>query len=137
MTTAIEKCLAQWHQLMSTKNTEILQTLIADDAVFISPVVHTPQVGKPITMAYLTAASQTLGNPSFRYIDEVIGNNRAVLEFTVELDGKEVNGVDLIRCNSEGQIIEFKVMVRPLKGMNAVHDAMGAALQKMADQAQS
>lgn len=137
MTTAIEKCLAQWHQLMSTKNTEILQTLIADDAVFISPVVHTPQVGKPITMAYLTAASQTLGNPSFRYIDEVIGNNRAVLEFTVELDGKEVNGVDLIRCNSEGQIIEFKVMVRPLKGMNAVHDAMGAALQKMADQTQS
>ena len=137
MTTAIEKCLAQWHQLMSTKNTEILQTLIADDAVFISPVVHTPQVGKPITMAYLTAASQTLGNPSFRYIDEVIGDNRAVLEFTVELDGKEVNGVDLIRCNSEGQIIEFKVMVRPLKGMNAVHDAMGAALQKMADQTQS
>ena len=135
MSKPIETCVAKWHRIMNEKNTTLLGDLLADNAVFISPVVHSPQVGKPITMAYLAAASEVLGNPSFKYVDEVIGDDRAVLEFTVELDGKVVNGVDLIRCNADGQIIEFKVMVRPLQGMNAVHAAMGAALQRFAEAA--
>ncbi len=135
MATPIETCVAQWHRVMDEKNLTLLDELVADDAVFISPVVHSPQIGKPITMAYLAAASEVLGNPSFEYVDEIVGKDRAVLEFTLELDGKLVNGVDLIRCNADGKIVEFKVMVRPLQGMNAVHAAMGAALQRFADNA--
>lgn len=101
---------------------------MADDVVFYSPVVHTPQNGKMITSMYLTAAVQVFGNETFRYVREVVGESDAVLEFETEIDGIAVNGVDLIKWNSDGKIIEFKVMVRPLKGINIIHEKMAAML---------
>lgn len=105
-----------------------LERLLADEVTFHSPVVHTPQRGKAITAAYLAAALQVLGNDSFRYVREVVGERDAVLEFEVELDGVHVNGVDLIRWDEAGRIVDFKVMVRPLKAVNALHQKMAAAL---------
>ena len=105
-----------------------LSALLADDAVFHSPVVHTPQVGKPVVMAYLVAASHVLGNASFRYVRELVDGDEMMLEFVTELNGVTVNGVDIIRWNADGMINDFKVMVRPLKAINAVWEMMAAQL---------
>lgn len=118
-----------WHELVRTHNTAGLADLIAEDAVFHSPVVHTPQVGKAITQQYLSAAFQVLFNPTFRYVREIVGARDAALEFQVEIDGINVNGVDLITWNEAGQISAFKVMLRPLKAINLIHQKMGAMLQ--------
>ena len=104
--------------------------MIAEDAVFHSPVVHTPQKGRPIVTAYLAAAGQTLANDSFRYVREVIDGDTAMLEFETEMDGIHVNGVDIIRFDADGQILDFKVMVRPLKAVNKVWEAMAAQLER-------
>jgi len=90
--------------------------------------VHTPQAGKAITARYLAAALAVLGNPTFRYVREVAGERDAVLEFEVEIDGLSVNGVDLIRWNEAGRIVDFKVMLRPLKAVNLIHQKMAAML---------
>jgi hypothetical protein len=110
---------------------EDLAGLLADDVVFISPVVHTPQRGRTITMGYLLAAGETLFNDSFRYVRTFDCGSRAVLEFETEMDGVHVNGIDMIEWNADGLITEFKVMVRPLKGMQVVHAQMGRMLEAM------
>jgi hypothetical protein len=117
-----------WHALVEANDPSGLDALLADDAVFISPVVHTPQRGKALTRAYLGAAFQVFFNPGFRYVREIIGDTDAMLEFETEIDGVLVNGVDIIRWNARGQIVEFKVMVRPLKAITAVHERMAAML---------
>ncbi|MBS0453475.1 MAG: nuclear transport factor 2 family protein [Proteobacteria bacterium] len=118
-----------WHRVLKERNVQALDTLLAPDAVFHSPVVHTPQAGRAITKAYLAAALQVLGNDSFRYVREVRQGNDAVLEFELELEGVHMNGVDMIRWNDQGQITDFKVMVRPLKAINLLHQKMAAMLQ--------
>ena len=118
----------QWHEIVRTRDAISLNNLLADDVVFHSPVVHTPQVGKAITTKYLLAAIHVFGNESFRYIREIVGDSDAVLEFETEIDGIVVNGVDMIRWNDEGRITEFKVMVRPLKAINIIHQKMGEML---------
>jgi hypothetical protein len=121
--------LATWHDLVRTRNAKGLGALLADDVVFHSPVVHTPQVGKQVTTQYLTAAFHVFFNETFRYVRELAGPRDAVLEFQVQIDGITVNGVDMIKWNDEGRIVEFKVMIRPLKAINLIHQAMGAMLQ--------
>ena len=120
--------LQKWHDIVRTRNGSGLSDLLADDVVFHSPVVHTPQIGKAIATMYLSAALRVFGNDSFRYIREVVGKRDAVLEFETEIDGVIVNGVDMIRWNDDGKIIEFKVMVRPLKAINLIHQKMGEML---------
>lgn len=105
-----------------------LGALIDDHAVFHSPVVHTPQVGKAITVAYLSAALRVFVNPSFRYVREIFGERDAMLEFETTIDGVVVNGVDLIRWSEAQKIIEFKVMLRPLKAITLIHERMAALL---------
>lgn len=122
--------LATWHDLVSTRNVKGLDALLADGVVFHSPVVHTPQVGKAITTQYLAAAFQVFFNETFRYVREIAGPRDAVLEFQVEIDGIAVNGVDMIQWDDEGRIVEFKVMIRPLKAINLIHQQMGAMLKK-------
>jgi hypothetical protein len=121
--------LAIWHELVNTRNVRGLRDLLAEDVVFHSPVVHTPQPGRAVTTQYLGAAFQVFFNASFRYVREVVGPRDAVLEFQVEIDGITVNGVDMIRWNDDGQIVEFKVMIRPLKAINLIHQKMAAMLQ--------
>ena len=122
--------LYTWHEVARTRNVAGLDALLADEVVFHSPVVHTPQEGKQITRLYLAAAFQVFFNESFRYVREIVGPRDAALEFQVEIDGIAVNGIDLIKWNDAGQIVEFKVMIRPLKAINLIHQKMAAMLQK-------
>lgn len=121
-----------WHRIAAKRDVQGLEALLADEAVFYSPVVHTPQVGKPITKKYLAAAFQVFFNDSFHYVRELHGDRDAVLEFEVELDGIRVNGVDMIKWNDAGKITEFKVMLRPLKAVNLIHQKMAQMLQAAA-----
>jgi hypothetical protein len=120
-----------WHDVVARRDAEALDALLADHVVFHSPVVHTPQQGKPITKLYLGAALQVLNNDSFRYLRQIVGESDAVLEFTTEVDGIHINGVDIIHWNADGKIDDFKVMVRPLKAINLLHGLMKEMLERM------
>jgi ketosteroid isomerase-like protein len=122
--------LERWHALVETRDYSGLKDLLADDAVFESPVVHTPQAGKAITYKYLASAMTLLNNGTFEYLGEWRAEGSAILEFACDLDGIRVNGVDMIWWNPEGQITRFKVMVRPLKAINMLHQKMGELLAK-------
>ncbi len=127
--------LARWHEyMMGGSDPAVLADLLAEDAVFHSPVVHTPQLGKPVVMAYLVAASHVLGNDSFRYVRELVDGNEMMLEFVTELDGISINGVDIIRFDDSGKICDFKVMVRPLKAINKLWELMAAQLEAAQEQ---
>ena len=122
--------LERWHAVVQSRDPQALAALLADDVVFHSPVVHTPQRGKAITLRYLMGAMHVLNSAHFRYLRQIAGARVAVLEFVTEIDGIEVNGVDLIRWGDDGRITDFKVMVRPLKAINAVHQKMAEMLQR-------
>ena len=124
-----EHPLEAWHRLVRTQDASGLGKLLAEDAVFHSPVVHTPQRGRQLAAMYLGAAFRVFFTPTFRYVREVVGPSDAMLEFETEVDGVSINGVDLIKWNEAGQITDFKVMLRPLKAINVIHQRMAAMLQ--------
>jgi SnoaL-like protein len=123
--------IAAWHELIAGGNPQGLDSLLDDEVVFHSPVVFKPQEGKALTSMYLHAAFNVLINNSFHYVREVVGEHDAVLEFVVTIDDIEINGVDMIRWNDHGRIIDFKVMVRPLKGMEMIRQKMAAMLESL------
>ena len=147
----IEDVVDRWHRYLQGELPGGLDSLLDDDVVFYSPIVYTPQRGKAITTRYLQAAAQTLpGDPpdaaagdrapgdaatggatSFRYTKRVLSGDTAVLEFETSVGGTYVNGVDIIRCNDAGRIVEFRVMIRPLQAVNLVHRQMAEALERM------
>ena len=141
----MEKLIQDWHQYLRGNYEPGLDGLLHDDCVFYSPIVFTPLRGKEITKLYLNAAGATLGDQAadnqrkdgdkkhipFRYTKEVVAGNTAILEFERTLDGKYINGVDIITCDDEGKIIEFKVMIRPLQAVNLMHEKMAAMLKQM------
>jgi hypothetical protein len=120
--------LARWHQLVETCDTAGIPALLADEVVFHSPVVHTPQAGKKIASLYLQAAFHVFNLRDFRYVREIVGPRDAALEFVVEIDGIVVNGIDLIAWNEEGKITDFKVMLRPLQAIKLIHQKMAELL---------
>jgi hypothetical protein len=137
----IEQVIERWHAHLRGELPGGLDDLLADDVVFYSPIVFTPQEGKEVTTLYLSAAGQALpGEASsgesgsgggFRYTKEVLAGETAVLEFETTVEGRYVNGVDIIRCDDEGRIVEFRVMIRPLQAVNAVHRRMAATIEAM------
>ena len=127
--------IQQWHEIAQARDVLALGCMLADEVVFESPVVHTPQVGKAITALYLQAAMQVLGNGNFRYLNEWYGEHSAVLEFETTCEGVLINGVDMIEWNADGKICRFKVMVRPLKAVNKLHELMGRLLMAAAPKA--
>ena len=109
--------------------TDELEALLAEDAVFYSPVVVTPQEGRAKTLAYLTAAVKLFGDSDFRYVGQWFADRSAVLEFVADIDGIHINGVDVIKWNGDEKIVEFKVLIRPLKALQSVMAAMSQLLQ--------
>lgn len=129
--------MERWHRIVETRDMSALGDLLADDAVFQSPIVHTPQAGKAITAKYLMgAAAVLLAGGTFRYVNEWIAERSAVLEFEAVVDGIQVNGVDMIFWNDADRIVRFKVMVRPLKAIHLLHQKMAALLAGNAEAAQ-
>ena len=130
-----------WHQHMAGQLPGGLDALLDDECVFLSPIVFTPQRGKELTKLYLGAAGQVFPGDStasketkkssFHYVREVVQGHDAVLEFETMIEGTQVNGVDMIKCNDEGRIVEFKVMIRPLKAIHLIHEQMKAMLEQM------
>ena len=129
MAQGTREVIDRWHDMMSASSHEGLFELLAEDCIFWSPVVHTPQRGRDITYLYLSAASQVFGG-DFCYVSEMIDGSRAVLEFTCTIDDIQINGVDIIQVRDR-QISEFKVMVRPLKAVNKVHEHMMSMLENL------
>jgi len=149
----IEHVVERWHRYLKGELPGGLDGLLDEDVVFYSPIVFTPQRGKAVTTLYLQAAAVALpgdtaqaptdggddgttessgdGGSAFRYTKQVLADDTAVLEFETTIDGKYVNGVDIIRCNAAGRIVEFRVMIRPLQAVTAVHRQMGETLEKM------
>lgn len=141
----IHEVMERWKQHLRGELPGGLDELLADDVVFYSPIVFTPQAGKDLTKLYLSAAEQTMpgdstesggrdpmgGGSSFRYTKQVLDGDTAVLEFETQIEGKYVNGVDIIRANEDGKIVEFRVMIRPLQAVNLVHAQMKAMLEKL------
>lgn len=123
--------LDHWYDYLKSHDQQALWDLLHPDAVFESPVVHTPQRGRDITFKYLASAGSVLGGPGFKYLNEWRNDNGAVLEFENEIEGIKINGVDIITFSDDGrQITYFKVMVRPLKAINLLHRLMGEQLAK-------
>ncbi len=118
-----------WHQAIKERNTNHLDTILADEVVLHSPIVHNLIEGKKIVTLYLMAAFHTFVTPKFTYVRELTNDSNAILEFTTEIDGIFVNGVDMISWNEEGKIVDFKVMVRPLKAINLIHEKMKMMLE--------
>jgi len=142
----IDGCIERWHRNTRGELDGGLDSLLHEECVFLSPIVFTPQRGRDITKLYLRAAGSTLADadPSsteaslstqsaFRYTKEIRQGHHAMLEFETEVDGKYANGVDIISCDDDGMIVEFKVMMRPLQAINAVHAQMKAMLEQLAD----
>ena len=145
-TSPIHAVIERWHAHMRGELTNGLDVLLHDDVVFYSPIVYTPQRGKAITTLYLQAAGQTLpgekaqnaegkdsgdSSKGFRYTKEILDGHHAVLEFETTVEGKYVNGIDMITCDDNGKIIEFRVLIRPLQAINLVHKQMGEMLDSM------
>jgi hypothetical protein len=131
----IKEVVETWQRVVAGERPEVLDGLLADDVVFYSPIVYTPQRGKPVTTMYLSAAVRTLpGDPvhgAFHYTKQVLAGDVAMLEFETTVGSKYVNGVDIIRCDDTGRIVEFRVMIRPLQAINAVHEQMRTMLVSM------
>ena len=121
--------IESWHKVMVSGDVSTLPELLHDDAVFHSPVVHTPQMGKAKVMMYLSAAATVFDDTQFTYAREIIGQEQAMLEFTSVVEGIEINGVDIITWDENGKITDFKVMVRPVKAVNKLWEKMGEILE--------
>jgi len=119
-----KKYIDSWHTVFKSQELDKLDKIIADNAVFTSPVVFKPMEGKEITKMYLFAAGQSFNMDKFKYIREVHDGINSVLEFETFIDDISVNGVDMIKWNNEGKIVDFKVMIRPLKAVQKVQEKM-------------
>ena len=127
---SVNQGLAAWHRVMAAGNLpHELAEIVAEDAVFHSPVVHTPQVGRAKVVAYLAAAGKVFADSQFTYVRELVDGHEACLEFTAEIDGIKLNGIDLIAFGPDWQIRDFKVMVRPLKAINKLWEMMAKELE--------
>lgn len=124
------KTLEIWHAMLRDGDMSRLDEVLAENCVFFSPIVHTPQEGKELTKMYLNAAGKVLGE-DFHYAKEVVTDTHAVLEFVSVVDGIKINGVDIMTFDDDGKIVEFKVMVRPLKAINLLHQQMMAMLEQL------
>ena len=118
----------RWISIIETGRTDDLDALLADDAVFYSPAVFRPQEGKALTSKYLTAAAKVFGDTDFHYVEQWYSERSAILEFAATIDGKYVNGIDMIHWNDDGRIVRFKVMMRPFKGLQAIMPKMAELL---------
>ena len=129
MTESIHNVLEKWHHVMASGTNEGLFELLSPTCTFWSPVVHTPQQGRDITFLYLSAASQVFAT-DFKHVRKVVQADSAMLEFECVIEGIHINGVDIVRVEN-GQITDFKVMVRPLKAVHKVHEQMMGMLELM------
>lgn len=125
------KGLDTWHDFVINKNHDNLSDFIDENATLYSPIVFTPIKGSFMVGMYLMAAAEIIGNSNFKYVREVCDSENAMLEFVTKINGISVEGIDMIKFTKQGKLKEIKVMIRPLKAVNIVHEKMGEYLEKM------
>jgi len=114
-----EQTLQSWHRMVAARDLSAVAGLCAPDAVFRSPVAHTPYKGAPLVAQFLQQALQVF--EAFQYHRTFYaGDHSAVLEFSAKVGGKELKGIDMIRFDADGRMVEFEVMVRPASGLQAL-----------------
>jgi len=121
--------IQRWIDLIHDNRVDELDDLLADDAVFYSPALFSPQEGKAKTAMYLAAASKLFSDTDFHYVEQWFGEQSAILEFAATIDGMYVNGIDMIAWNDDERIVSFKVMIRPFKGLQLVMGKMAELLK--------
>ena len=126
--TAVPPIIERWLRVINDGRIDELDDLLAEDVVFYSPAVFTPQQGRAKTSSYLRAAEQVFSTTDFHYVQMWFGERSAVLEFAAVLDGVTVEGIDMIHWNDEDKITSVKVMVRPLKALQALMPRMAELL---------
>ena len=122
--------IKRWLDIIENDRTSEIEGVLAEDAVFYSPAVFSPQEGRDMAVAYLTAASKMFSGTDFHYVEQWYSERSAILEFAATIDGKYVNGIDMIHWNDDGRIVSFKVMMRPLKGLEAIMPKMAELLAR-------
>lgn len=120
--------LNQWHEMIRMADLQALPNLLDPQAVFRSPMAHTPYPGAPVVTMILNTVFNVFED--FRYHRELATADglNVVLEFSAKVAGKELKGIDMIRFDEQGKIVEFEVMVRPLSGLQALGEEMGRRL---------
>jgi hypothetical protein len=120
--------IQRWIDIIDNHRPDELDGLLAEDAVFYSPAVFTPQEGKAKTAMYLRAAERMFSGTDFHYVGQWFGEQSAVLEFTATIDGVYVDGIDMIAWNDDEKIVSFKVMMRPFKALSVIMPKMAELL---------
>ncbi|WP_066737828.1 nuclear transport factor 2 family protein [Cupriavidus sp. D384] len=128
LTPAAQQTLAAWHTLLARNAMEELDPLLSDRIVFRSPVAHTPYPGRAAIKLVLKTVNTVFRNFTYHRMFATDDGKSAVLEFSAEVDGKALKGIDMLRFDDAGKIEEFEVMVRPMSGLHALAEAMGAKL---------
>ena len=121
----VAESMKRWHTMIDTRDLSALSNLLSDDVVFRSPMAHTPYPSAPVVAMILSTVINVFEN--FRYhrdFASVDGKN-VVLEFSAEVGGKELKGIDMIQFDEQGKIVEFEVMIRPMSGLQALGEEMG------------
>ncbi len=114
--------LTEWHQVVFEGKLDLLDQMLADDVVFHTPLYLKPRKGRQVTRFILATVIEIFEN--FTYHREIIDGDSWMLEFSADIGGISLKGIDLIRWNEAGQIIDFEVYIRPLNGVQALGDAM-------------
>jgi len=119
-----QRTLDGWHRFVASPDRELLASLLAEDIVFRSPFVQSPIPGRTAALLVLTTVVQIFEN--FRYERSFVGGAHDVaLEFAANIGKWQLKGVDLIKFNERGEMIEFEVMIRPIKALAALGEEMG------------
>jgi len=126
---AAAQTLATWHDLLARNAMEELDPLLSDRIVFRSPVAHTPYPGRAAIKLVLKTVNTVFQNFTYHRSFATADGLGVVLEFSAEVDGKALKGIDMLRFDQAGKIEEFEVMVRPMSGLQALGAAMGAKLE--------
>jgi hypothetical protein len=121
---------ARFRDAALARDIDAVRPLLADDVVLRSPVVHKPYAGIDATLFLLRHVAATFED--FRYVDELTGPQSAALIFEARVGDRALQGIDHLRLGADGRIAELTVMIRPLSGLTALAEAMGARIQAAA-----
>ncbi|MGH8385104.1 MAG: nuclear transport factor 2 family protein [Pseudomonas sp.] len=124
----VAEALSQWHAMIRSGDLNALPELLDPQAVFRSPMAHTPYPGAPVVSMILNTVSKVFEDFTYHRELATADGLNVILEFSAKVGEKQLKGIDMIRFNEQGKIVEFEVMVRPLSGLQALGEEMGRRL---------
>jgi 2,4-dienoyl-CoA reductase (NADPH2) len=120
--------MQKWHAMVAEGNLGELGSILSPNAVFRSPMAHTPYPSAQAVQLILGTVVKVFENFTYHREFANPAGNSVVLEFSAQVNGKDVKGIDMIQFDDEGRITDFEVMVRPMSGLQALGDEMAKRL---------